>query len=275
MRNELINKLLIIAGSGDYPRLVIEEARIAGVKYIEVLAFKGETCPKNLKGANNIHWLRVGQLNKMIDSIKQSGINDLMLVGQIAPKNLFSIRLDNSMKKILHQLPIINAHTVFTSIIDKIEQLGVKVLPAHTFISNNLPKEGVLSSRAPSVSEIEDIQHGVDFIKSNSNFDIGQTIAIKKGYVVAIEAMEGTNATIRRAGKIAGSGTIIAKFPKIGHDFRFDIPVVGPKTIHAMKKAKSTCLGIEAGSTIIFNYDKTISIANSHDISIIALEAFR
>lgn len=272
MKGLQIDKLLVIAGGGNYPKILLEEARASGIGYIEVVAFKGETDKASVISADIVHWMRVGELENMLNRIKLSNISKLMLVGQIAPKNIFSVRMDHSTKSLLNELPIVNAHTVFTSLIFKIEEMGVEVLPAHTFIMNYLPKPGVLSSRAPSDQEDKDMQLGVQFIKSNSQFDIGQVVAVKSGYIIAVEAMEGTNATIKRAGKLGGPGAVIVKVPKVDHDFRFDIPVIGPKTIEIMKKTKATCLAIQSGAAIIFDRDKTISMANEANISIIAME---
>lgn len=267
-----INELLVLSGRGNYPEAVIKEARASGVNHIEAVAFKGETKAKAVKCADVLHWVSVGELGKILNIIKKSGISNIILVGQIAPKNIFSLRLDNLTRSLLNSLPILNSHTIFSSVVHKIEQLGVNVLPAHTFLQKYLPSSGALSKRAPKPEELKDIDLGLSFIKSNSENDVGQTVVIKSGYIVAVEAMEGTNATIKRAGKVGGPDAVVVKAPRLNHDFRYDIPVIGPTTIKVMKKSRAKCLAIEAGSTIILDYEKTIAMANQANITIIAQE---
>ena len=265
-------KLLVIAGSDNYPKLVIEGARDNGVEHIEVIAFKGETNSKNINRADVVHWMRVGQLQLLLDCITETKINELMMVGQISPKNVFSIKLDKKMKTLIHSLPILNAHTIFSSIVKEIEDIGIEVIPAHSYIDKLMPAAGVLTNRPLTKNEENNTAIGVDFIKANSSFDIGQTVAIKSGYIVAVEAMEGTNKTIRRAGKVAGSGTTIVKVPKENHNFKFDIPVIGPNTIQEMVKAKASCISLKEKKALIFDFDKTIKIANNHNIAILVME---
>jgi DUF1009 family protein len=267
--------ILLIAGRREYPRLVIEAARAAGVQRIEVVAFKHETDAGGLKRADRVHWIRFGSMTDLLACIQTSGISNVMMVGQIAPRHLFSMRFDEAAKTMLATLPIRNAHTIFSAVIDKIESVGATVIPAHSFMDQHMPSPGVISSRAPTLDEESDAGLGIRYLRQQSVFDVGQTIVIKAGYIVAVEAMEGTDQTIRRAGRIGGKGSVVVKMPRIEHDFRFDIPVIGPSTVQVMKRAGATCLAIESRSTLIFDRKKTVALAKAADIAIYATESLR
>jgi len=268
-----IDSLLIIAGRDNYPKIILEAARKSRVKNIHVIAFFGVTKKRNLDLANKVYWIKVGEFQKMIDIIFKSGFKNVIMVGQISPKNIFSYKLDKKAKEILASLEILNAHSIFKKIVSEIENTGAKVLPANYFINDLIPVPGILTKRNITETERKNLSIGIRFVKSNSNFDVGQTIALKSGYIVAVEAMEGTNATILRASKLAGKNMTIVKVSKRNHDLRFDIPVVGISTIRTMIKANATCLGVEAKRTIIFNIKEVIEIANKNNIAIIASES--
>ena len=270
-----IDGLLIIAGRREYPRLVIEAARAAGAQRIEVIAFKHETDARGLKLADRVHWLRFGSMKELLACIQTSEISTVMMVGQIAPRHLFSLRFDEAAKTMLANLPIRNAHTIFTAVIQEIESVGATVIPAHSFMDQHVPSPGVISSRAPTADEESDAGLGIRYLRQQSVFDVGQTIVIKAGYIVAVEAMEGTDQTIHRAGRVGGKGLVVVKMPRIEHDFRFDVPVIGPSTIQTMKRAGGTCLAIESGSTLIFDRAKTVALAKATDIAIYATESLR
>jgi len=272
IKHEDLNDLLIIAGSDNYPKILLEAARKSGIKNIHVIAFKGETKKRNLNLADSISWIKVGEFQKMLNILTQLDFKYGMMVGQISPKNIFSMKLDDKAKNLLSSLSILNTHTIFKKIVNEIESTGIKMLPANYFINECIPNAGVLTKRDATKDEYENIKIGTNFIKSNSNFDVGQTVVMKSGYIVAVEAMEGTNKTILRAKALAGKNLTVVKVPKINHDFRFDIPVVGIKTIHSLIKAKATCLSIEANSTIVLNLDKVLELANKHNIAIVSLE---
>ena len=268
-----LDSLLIIAGRDNYPKIILEAARKSRVKKIHVIAFFGVTKKRNLDLANKVYWIKVGEFQKMIDIIFKSGLKNVIMVGQISPKNIFSYKLDKKAKEILASLEILNAHSIFKKIVSEIENTGAKVLPANYFINDLIPVPGILTKRNLTETERKNLSIGTRFVKSNSNFDVGQTIALKSGYIVAVEAMEGTNATILRASKLAGKNITIVKVSKRNHDLRFDIPVVGISTIRTMIKANATCLGVEAKRTIIFNIREVIEIANKNNIAIIASES--
>ena len=272
---QTLDGLLIIAGRRQYPRLVIEAAKAAGVSRIEVIAFKHETDALGLKAADRVHWMRFGAMKEVLGCIKSSGISNVMMVGQIAPRHLFSLHFDEAAKVMLAALPIRNAHTIFSAVIQEIESIGATVIPAHSFLDQYLPAPGVISSRAPTLAEESDAGLGIRYLRQQSVFDVGQTVVVKAGYIVAVEAMEGTDQTIRRAGRIGRRGLVVVKIPRIDHDFRFDIPVIGPSTIQTMKRAGATYLAIESGSTLIFERTKTVALAKAAGIAIYATESLR
>ena len=272
---QTLDGLLLIAGRREYPRLVIEAARAAGVPRIEVIAFKHETDARCLKAVDRVHWLRFGSMKELLGCIQSSGILNVMMVGQIAPRNLFSLRFDEAAKAMLSALPIRNAHTIFSAVIKEIESVGATVIPAHSFMDQHLPAPGVISARAPTSMEESDAGLGIRYLRQQSVFDVGQTIVIKAGYIVAVEAMEGTDQTIQRAGRVGGEGLVVVKMPRIDHDFRFDVPVIGTSTIQTMKRAGATCLAIESGSTLIFDRTKVMALAKAAGIAIYATESLR
>jgi DUF1009 family protein len=195
-----------------------------------------------------------------------------VMVGQIAPHNLFHLRMDKLALEIYRSLETRNAHTIFGAIVSEIEKLGIEVLPGNSFMEGYTPEAGLLSRRAPTEREQADIELGLKLVKGTSEFEIGQTVAIKDGIIIAVEAWEGTNQTIKRAGKVGRAGTVIVKVPKVGHDMRFDIPVVGTKTFKMMKRAKVSCLAVEAGKTILLEKEKLIALADQFDMALVAVK---
>jgi len=195
-----------------------------------------------------------------------------MLAGQIAPGNLFNVRMDKLALEMYRALETKNAHTIFGAVVGAIEDLGIEVLPGNAFMECYTPEAGQLSKRAPTEREQSDIELGLKLVKGTSEFEIGQTVAIKDGIVIAVEAFEGTNQTIKRAGKVGKEGCVIVKVPKQGHDMRFDIPVVGTKTFKVMKRAKISCLAVEAGKTILLEQEKLIRLADQYGMAFVAVE---
>lgn len=272
MNTDVPESLIIIAGRHAYPLMLAKAARAAGVKRIVVLAFKGETRRDIATLADEVHWMNLGRMGAFLDQLKATGIKQCVMVGQIAPHNLFRLRMDKLAFEMYRALDVRNAHTIFGAVVEKIEELGIEVLPGNSFMECYTPEAGQLSRRTPTELELSDIELGLKLVKGTSEFEIGQTVAIKDGIIIAVEAFEGTNQTIRRAGKVGEAGCVIVKVPKVGHDMRFDIPVVGAKTFKMMKKAKVSCLAVEAGKTILLEKEKLIALANQYDMAFVAVE---
>lgn len=272
MKPDVPESLIIIAGRQAYPSMLAKAARAAGVKHIVVLGFKGETGREVLPLADEVLWTNLGAMELILDKLESTGIKQCVMAGQIAPGNLFHLRYDRMAREMMGALETKNAHTIFGAIVEAIESRGITVLPGNSFMECYTPEVGPLSRRAPTAREQVDIGLGLKLVKGTSEFEIGQTVAIKDGIIIAVEAFEGTNQTIKRAGRVGKAGTVIVKVPKEGHDMRFDIPVVGAKTFKMMKKAKVSCLAVEAGKTILLEKEKLIALADQLDMAFVAID---
>lgn len=270
--NETPETLALIAGRADYPLLLARAARARGVKRIFALAFRGETSREIAQVADEVVWLHVGSLGALLAALKQRGARHVVMAGQINPKNLFCVRMDKTFVDLLKSLPVKNAHTIFGGIAAEIEKAGVTLLPASSFMQDYMPAAGQLTARAPDARELTDIAIGWRVIKDTSHLDIGQTVVVKEGMILAVEAFEGTNKAIQRGGKLGGRGTVVVKVPKLGHDLRFDIPVIGKWTLKSLKKAKASCLAIEAGGAILLHKDELIAQADAMGLAVMVLE---
>lgn len=268
--NEPPDSLALIAGRGSYPLLLARAARTHGVKRILAVAFKGETDRRIEQVADETVWLPVG-LGPALGVLKTCGASHAIMVGQVHPKHIFRAGLDKALRDLFKRLPVKNAHTVFGAITGEIEACGLRMLPASSFMQDYMPAAGLLTARAPDARELNDIEVGRRVIKDTSHLDIGQTVVVKEGVVLAVEAFEGTDRVIRRGGKLGGRGAVVVKVPKIGHDMRFDIPVIGTRTLQSLKKAKASCLAIEAGGAILFEKEDFIRRANELNMAVTVL----
>ena len=263
-----MDNLIVISGSGSYPRLVVEGARQAGVKRVDVLAVKGSTDRATCKVANNVHWISLGGIAEGIRWLGDQGYEGAILAGQINPLSLFRGKFDDEVKAWLSELPVKNAHSIFGKLIEKIESTGVRVLPASLYMDQHIPGEGLLTRRGLSEDEKRDIQHAIVVANDVGRHDIGQTVMVRSGMVLAVEAFEGTNAAIQRGGKLAGKGSVVFKAAREGHDMRFDIPVVGLKTLKKMKKAGATALAFQAGRLVLLDRSEVIEFADKYGMAI-------
>lgn len=261
----------IIAGRGVYPHVLAASARKQGVKKIFAVAFRGETRKDINQLADEVNWLYVGQLKKFLRVIEASGIKHFVMVGQIAPKNLFHARPDASMLQLIKRLDALNAHTLFGAIGDELANIGVTLLPAHAFMASAMPSEGILTDRKPTVQEQRDIDLGIETATLISALDIGQTVVVKEGVILAVEAFEGTDKAILRAGKLGGAGGVVVKVAKGEHDMRFDIPVIGMRTMKSFKKAKISALAVDAGRCIFLEKEKVLARANAMNMAVVAV----
>jgi len=271
--NTIPETLALIAGRADYPLLLARTARARGVKKIIAIAFKGETSREIEQVTDDVAWIHAGQLAPLLDALKNSGARHAVMAGQVSPKILFFFRMDKALHNLLKSLPVKNAHTIFGAITKEIERAGLELLPASSFMQDYMPSAGCLTVRAPDARELTDIEIGRRVIKDTSHLDIGQTVVVKEGTILAVEAFEGTDQAIRRGGKLGGKGAVVIKVPKAGHDMRFDIPVIGANTLKSIKKAKASCLAIEAGGAILLHKDDLVAQANAMGLAITVLEA--
>ncbi len=265
--------LAIIAGNGAYPFAMARAARAAGVRRIAVAAFQNETDPGMASLADEIEWMRVGQLGKMLGFLQRSGARQAVMSGQIHPKNLFDLRPDLKALLLLGKLRERNAESIFGLIASEMMVVGVELLPATTFMEEFLAPVGLIAGPKLGRRETADVEFGFRIAKEISRLDIGQTVVVKGGTVLAVEAFEGTNAAIARGGELGRKDAVMVKVSKPNQDLRFDVPVIGPLTLEAARQARIRVLGIEAGRTLLLERDKLLALAAEHRISIVGLSS--
>jgi len=258
----------LIAGNGIYPLLVVRAARAQGVGRIHVAAFEGETRPEIADSVESIEWMRVGQLSRMLKFFNRAGVQHAIMAGQIAPKNLFELRPDIKALMLLSTLKIRNAETIFGGIANELGKIGVTLLPATTFLEDSLAGRGWLAGPKPKQRLIEDAEYGFRIAKEVSRLDIGQTVVVRHGTVLAVEAFEGTNEAIRRGSELARGMAVVVKVAKPDQDFRFDVPVIGCQTIEIAVEAGVKMLAVEAAKTLLLEAAAVKASADRHQITI-------
>ena len=266
------NSLALIAGKGAYPLLLARSARDQGVKRIFAIAFKRETDPAIEQLVDEVKWIHVGKLRSMLSLLKESGISQAVMAGQITPSNLFHLRPDLDTVQLLASLKVKNAESIFGAIACRLSEVGVTLEPASLYMESAMPNSGLLSKRAPNDRERVDIQLGANVAKATSELDVGQTVVVKEGTVLAVEAFEGTDETIRRAGRVGGRDAVVVKVAKRGHDMRFDIPVVGLRTLKMLKRIRASVLAVEADRTILLEKEKIIDEADRLGLCLMAVD---
>jgi UDP-2,3-diacylglucosamine hydrolase len=277
-------KIGLIAGNGSFPLLVLDAARAQGHAVI-VAAIKEETSPEiERRGAAAVHWLSLGELSGLIDTFKSEGVSRAIMAGQVKHKQIFSsIRPDWRLAKLLLSLRTRNTDALIGAVAKVLADEGITLLRSTDFLEPLLAKAGVLTRRAPTDKEHADIAYGREVARHLAQYDIGQTVVIAEAACVAVEAMEGTDATIGRAGELMKSlhngadndstlsrALTIVKVAKPDQDMRFDVPVIGVTTIQAMKNAGATCLAIDAGKCLLLDGQKVIEAADVAGIAIAA-----
>ena len=265
-----LDALGIIAGNGVYPLLLAASARNAGVKKIVAAAFTGETDPALEQHVDFLEWMRVGQLNRLLKCFRAQDIHHAIMAGQIAPKNLFDFQPDWKALLLLGKLKERNAESIFAAIADELAKIDVELLPATTFLENSLAQSGLITGAKLSSQEEEDVDLGWKTAKEIARLDIGQTVIVKNGTIVAVEALEGTNETIKRGGALARNGAVMVKVSKPNQDLRFDVPVIGVETIRIAADGTLRVIAVEAGKTLLLDHDAIVNLAVRSKISILA-----
>ncbi|HEV2205112.1 MAG TPA: UDP-2,3-diacylglucosamine diphosphatase LpxI [Candidatus Acidoferrales bacterium] len=262
----------LIAGNGDFPFLVLEGARSRGIE-MAVIAIREEASPNLERAAKRLHWVSLGELSRAIELLHKEGVKRAVMAGQVKHNKIFSsIRPDWRLAKLLFSLNTKNTDALIGAVARVLEDEGIELVNSTEFLGSLLPQTGVLTKRAPDESERADIEYGRHIAQQIAGLDLGQTVVIRDRACVAIEAMEGTDETIERAGRIAGGQRlVVVKVSKPKQDMRFDVPVVGLRTIDIMAQANATALAIDAGRTLLFERDDLIRAANEAGI---AIEAF-
>src|SRR5205823_8235556 len=213
--------------------------------------------------------MRVGQLSRLLKFFREQNIHHAIMAGQIAPKNLFDLHPDWKALLVLAKLRQRNAETIFAAIADELAKVDVDLLPATTFLEDSLASAGLIAGPKLSGREEEDVDFGWKIAKEIARLDIGQTVIVKNGTVVAVEALEGTNDAIRRGGELASSGAVMVKVAKPSQDMRFDVPVIGLETIRIAAEARLRVIAVEAGKTLLLERDAIVDLANHSKISIV------
>ena len=268
-----LDSLGIIAGNRDLPLLLAREARAAGIPRLVAAAFEKETDPALAELVDEIEWLRVGQLSALIKAFQKHHITQCVMVGQIAPKNLFDLRPDLRAVKLLATLKEKNAHSIFGGIADELAAEGITLIEATPWLQPAMPGAGFAMGPVPSEGQSSDITFGHQLAKEVSRLEIGQTVVVKNGTVLAVEGFEGTDACLQRGGELAGKegGATAVKVAKAEHDLRFDIPCLGPRTLETCAAAGIGALAFEAGRTLLLEADEVKSLADQHRIAVTAV----
>jgi DUF1009 family protein len=258
----------IIAGNGIYPFLVARAARQKGVSAIHVAAFENETRSDLADSADSIDWMRVGQLGRLLKFFEKAGVRQAIMAGQIAPKNLFDLRPDFKALLLLGSLKERNAETLFGAVADELNKIGVELLPATTYLEEALAPLGVIAGPKPKKRVLQDIEFGFRIAKETSRLDIGQTVIVRNGTVLAVEAFEGTNEAVRRGGGLCKGGAVMVKVSKPKQDFRFDVPVIGCETIEVAITSGINVIALEAEKTLLLDLEAVKALATQNQVTI-------
>ena len=265
-----IQSLGIIAGSRELPLLIAREARRLGMSKIVAVAFQGETSPEIEEVADEVVWLRVGQLAKLIKAFSSRDVRHCVMAGQIAPKNLFEFRPDLKTAAMLFRLKERNAHTIFGAIGDELAKGGVELVEAIPWLGQVMPGPGFRLGPELTQQQQEDVALGQRLAKEVSQLEIGQTVLVKEGTVLAVEGFEGTDDCLRRGGELAGTkgGAVAVKVAKENHDMRFDIPCIGRQTLESCAASKIAVLAVESSKTILLEHEEVESLSQANGITV-------
>ena len=263
----------LIAGNGRFPFLVLEGAHSQGID-MAVIALREEASPELEQVARRLHWVSLGELSKAIGLLHQEGVTRAVMAGQVKHDKIFSsIRPDWRLAKLLLALPRKNTDTLIGAVAKVLEEEGIALVDSTVFLKPLVPAPGILTRRAPDAREAADMAYGRAVARHLAELDIGQTVVISDHACVAVEAMEGTDATIARAARIAGGKPlVVVKVSKPGQDMRFDVPVVGLSTVEQMKRFRVTALAVDAHRTLLFDRARLIEAADAAGITIEACE---
>jgi len=264
----------MIAGNRTLPLEFARLARAAGVRRLVAVAFENETDPALAGLVDDIIWLRVGQLSKLIGAFTDRRVRECVMVGQIAPKNLFDLRPDLRAMTLLFRLKEKNAHTIFGAIADELKKAGVELIDATRWLKPLMPGPGFQMGPKLSEEQRADVAFGHRLAKEVSRLEIGQIVVVKNGTVLAVEGFEGTDKCLARGGELAGKngGAVAVKVAREKHDLRFDIPCLGALTLQTCAAAKIAVLALEPGKTLLLEREACAQLAKTNKISVVALD---
>jgi len=268
-----LDTLGIIAGNRSLPLLFAQQARTQGVKRLVAVAFENETNPALATLVDEIVWLKVGQLSKMISAFTDRQVKHCVMAGQIAPKNLYDLRPDLRAMALLFRLKEKNAHTIFGAIADELKKDGVELIEATPWLLPLMPAKGFQFGPKLSDEQRADVDFGFRIARETSRLEIGQIVVVKNGTVLAVEAFEGTDKCLVRGGELAGKngGAVAVKVARKNHDLRFDIPCLGPQTIETCASAKISVLAFEAGKSLLLEQETCEQIARKNKIALLTI----
>ncbi len=267
----MAEKIGIIAGNGRFPFLVANEVKKSGLGVVAI-GLKEETDPSLEKSVDKIIWVSLGEFQKLMNSLKKEGIKSVIMAGQVKHSQLFAnLKLDLRAVGLLAKLINKKTDTILGAVAKEFEKEGIKLLPSHEYLKDLLPKKGILTGSKLSKEEEKDVDFGFRIAKAVAGLDIGQTVVVKNGAVLAVESIEGTNECIKRAALYGGEDTIVVKVSKPNQDFRFDLPVIGPETVKTLIENRARVLAVESGVTLMIDKDDILSAARQSRVSIIAI----
>jgi DUF1009 family protein len=262
----------LIAGNGRFPFLAAAGARRAGRRVV-ALAIREETAPELEQQVDELHWVGLGQLGKAIEILHHAGVREAIMAGQVKHRQIFSgVVPDLKLVGVLARLAFQNTDSLIGGVADALERAGIALLPSVAFLQDQLATPGPMTRCEPGKDERRDIEYGAKVARVLAEMDLGQTVVVKDRAAVALEAMEGTDETIRRAGRIAGPGTTVVKVSKPRQDLRFDVPVIGAGTLAAMGEAGAKVLAVDAGRTLVIDKTDFVARADATGIAVVGLE---
>jgi DUF1009 family protein len=267
-----MDKIGLIAGNRGFPLLVAFEARKQNVLVITA-AFKGETSPEIKRFSEETQWFSLGEFNRIFNYFQKEGVKKVIMAGQISPASLFSreVRESREIQDLLSSIKDRKANSIFSALAQKLTAQGLELIDSTAYVRKYLPEKGVLTKRQPGSSEWEDIKFGIDLAFKIADLDIGLSVGVKQKAIVAVEALEGTDNLIRRAGALAQGGVVIAKVGRPNQDMRFDIPVIGMNTIKTLIQVRACCLAIQAGKTLFLDMEEALALADRRNLAIVAV----
>lgn len=260
----------LIAGSKRLPFVLAAEARRQG-RRVAAVAFEGETDPALAGEVDAVGWVKVGQLGRMIEVLRESGVRECVMLGQLAPSNLFNIRPDLRGMRLLLGVRERNAHTLFGAVADELGKDGIRLVDPLPYLGPWMPGVGLVAGPKPSEPEMEDVAFGFRIAREVARLEIGQSVVVKEGTVLAVEGFEGTDACLERGGGLAGKSkaAVAVKLAKRGHDVRFDLPCVGPRTVETCARSGIRVLAFEAGLTVLLDRPEAEAVARREGVSLL------
>ncbi len=264
----------IIAGARTLPLLFARQARAMGVGRLVAVAFTGETSPEIAAVVDEVVWLKVGQLGKLIQAFTERGVRRCVMLGQIAPRNLFDVRPDLRAMGLLLRLKERNAHTIFGAMADELQKEGVEVVEATPWLRPLMPGPGFQIGRRLTDEQGADVRFGFRMAKEIARLEIGQSVVVKQGTVLAVEGFEGTDKCLARGGELAGKegGAVAVKVAREKHDMRFDVPCIGQRTMEVCASARVSVLAVEAGRTLFLEEAELEALAKRHGITVLTTD---